>query len=1264
MADIKLYSFNVRGLRDKLKRKIIFHHLKDKYPHGIYLLQETHSSLDIENEWKKQWGGDIYFSHGLTDSCGVAILISPDLNIDANVVCLDDGGRILVIELHNPEFEKLTIFNVYAPTRNRLHLQLEFLNEVKEYASKLDSCNMILGGDFNTIFDVKLDKQGGSQDNCINEYTKELVALMDTYDLTDAIRVQHADRKLFTRTQRKPPVLTRIDHWLISSHLINYMKTCNVYPSIKSDHSIIFLHISNVNQQRGRGFWKFNSTLLKDPEYVNNTNNLLETLKKDTEYMNDKQLRWDYIKTEVRSYTLQYSSKKNKEKKAHKLKLEKELDNIERQIQDGMTDANIESYHSIKEELEKIAEVEAKGAILRSKVKWAEAGEKNTKYFLNLERKNASAKHVYQLQMEDGNLTTDPKTILSEQRSFYENLYSKHIEEEPDISAPFNDNIVKLTSDEANSCEGLVTEQECANSLRNMKNGKSPGCDGFTTEFYKFFWTNIKTLIVESINYSFEKGELSIDQKRGIITLIPKKDKIRTLLKNWRPISLLNTDYKILTKCLAFRLHKVLPSLIDLDQTGFIKERYIGENIRTIADIIEYTSIKNNPGLILLLDFEKAFDTISWSFIFKSLSLFNFGSDFIRWIKIIYNNTESTVINNGHTAGFFKLHRGIRQGCPVSPYLFIIAVEVMANAIRNDKCIKGIHVGDVEIKISQLADDTTVFVSNTDSVKNTLNLIEQFYKISGLKLNVDKTIVKPIGSLSNQTFDEILNLKCSYDPIHTLGVTISSDPHVIYEKNFVHRLKSFDNVLSMWHARGLSLKGKVTILKSLALPIILYPMSVLPIPEKVVELVDNMILDFMWSQRKPKVKKNVIIQNIENGGLNVPCFANMVEANRISWIKRLLDDKASKWKHILSALVEPFSIQDFTENYLDEATIEKIPIPFYEQIYRLWNKARTEPKRIDEIMEQIIWNNKFIQVPAHPKSKLLKPIVWHDLYKAGIVKVKHLFDAKLQRVDLLQFCKDNNVKHNFLQVLQVQKAIPKSWVNMINCMSQQYNTVQLRGDANLQFIIGEGKLNISKMTTKKIYNNLILLKYERPTALNRWIETIQIDERDWPLIFTQPYICTRETKLQTFQYKILHRIIPCRKWLFVQKVIDSPYCTLCNGNNVDDIVHRFVECHRVKQFWISLEKWWETAFKYNIQLTKKHIIFGYYYDNVHFVKLNYIILLAKWYIQGQINMDHFFDFYDFLIVLKSHLITEKYVCTLNNQPHKFDNRWSDVLDLL
>ena len=176
--------------------------------------------------------------------------------------------------------------------------------------------------------------------------------------------------------------------------------------------------------------------------------------------------------------------------------------------------------------------------------------------------------------------------------------------------------------------------------------------------------------MIRSLNHAYETGQLSITQKRGVIKLIPKKDAEPYYIKNWRPLTLLNCDYKIATKAIANRLKNVIRNLINSDQTGFTKCRFIGENIRLIDSIICFAKEKNIPGLLLFLDFEKAFDTLEWPFIMKTLQYFGFGPSILSWIKCFNSNIESCVLNNGWTANFFEIQRGVRQGCPLSPYLF------------------------------------------------------------------------------------------------------------------------------------------------------------------------------------------------------------------------------------------------------------------------------------------------------------------------------------------------------------------------------------------------------------------------------------------------------------------------------------------------------------------------------------------------------------------------------------------------------------------
>lgn len=182
-----------------------------------------------------------------------------------------------------------------------------------------------------------------------------------------------------------------------------------------------------------------------------------------------------------------------------------------------------------------------------------------------------------------------------------------------------------------------------------MKNDKSPGADGFTAEFFKYFWPDLKYFVIRAINKSYEIGELSSINKLGIITCIPKQDKPKQFLKNWRPITLLTVVYKIATGCIAERINFFLDKLISNDQTGFVKGRFIGENIRLVYDIMNYTERKQIPGLIMLIDFEKAFDSVSWKFIFEILEYFNFGKSIKKMDRSIlqqYNFMHYTKWHN------------------------------------------------------------------------------------------------------------------------------------------------------------------------------------------------------------------------------------------------------------------------------------------------------------------------------------------------------------------------------------------------------------------------------------------------------------------------------------------------------------------------------------------------------------------------------------------------------------------------------------------
>lgn len=259
-------------------------------------------------------------------------------------------------------------------------------------------------------------------------------------------------------------------------------------------------------------------------------------------------------------------------------------------------------------------------------------------------------------------------------------------------------------------------------ALKNTKNNKSPGLDGIPYEFYKFFWNDIGEYLLASLNYSYEQGQLSINQRQGVISLLPKGKKDTLYLTNWRPITLLCTDYKLVSKVIASRLKQTLTHIINASQTGFVSGRYIGENINTILQIIELTEDENIPGLIMSADFSQAFDNLDWDYLDRVLKYFNFGESFRKWVKLFNTNISAVVNVNGWFTNYFNIKQGARQGDPIAAYLFIICAELLGHSIRTSENINGINIGHYTYTISQFADDKVIFLDGTKLSLKTLAL--------------------------------------------------------------------------------------------------------------------------------------------------------------------------------------------------------------------------------------------------------------------------------------------------------------------------------------------------------------------------------------------------------------------------------------------------------------------------------------------------------------------------------------------------------------
>ncbi|MES9884827.1 MAG: reverse transcriptase domain-containing protein, partial [Sedimenticola sp.] len=749
--DIQIGTLNVKGLGAANKRAQVFQWLKDK-KYSICLLQETHFTAANKIQWEREWGHMAYLSGNYTNKEGVGILISPDLTYTITDYSEIVVGRLqaLTININDNDY---IIMNVYGPNNDNISLY----EKMEDYINEHEGENLIIGGDFNTVLDPDIDKKNGQQ-GTHRQTRNKLKHIINTYTLCDIWRIQNPNSRKYTwHSNTRPTIFCRLDYFLVSESILNRGSNCKISFGYKSDHSMVSFKLQVTNVSRGPGYFKLNNSLLIDSEYTQLIRqSIVETARINSE-ANSNTL-WEIIKGNVRNETISYATRKKKNDKSRENNIQKQIDTLEVELANDPSNSDITTQiQNNRIELENIYEQRVNGMRLRSKAEWIEGAEKNEKLYKNLEKQNSECKTILSLNV-NGQTITDQSDILIEEMKYYEKLYTKRDTLETRHNFFPDNNINKLSNLDKQTCEGLLTEYECSSAVKDMKNNKSPGSDGLTIEFYKIFWNDIKLHLLNSLNYSFETGNLTTLQKQGIITLLPKKDKELSLLSNWRPISLLNVDYKIATKSIANRLKKVVQTLIDGSQTGFIKGRYIGENIRLLFESIEFLNETDSPGLLFFADFEKAFDSVDHNYMLNTLKYFNLGDDFIKWVNLFYSDARSCVSNNGHLSDFFTIGRGVRQGCPLSPYLFIIAIEILSKAIQNDNDIQGVNIHNHIIKNTMFADDATFFTDGTEhSFKKLVEIIDEFGKISGLLLNIKKSIILRVGSLSQSQIHYLPN---------------------------------------------------------------------------------------------------------------------------------------------------------------------------------------------------------------------------------------------------------------------------------------------------------------------------------------------------------------------------------------------------------------------------------------------------------------------------------------------------------------------------
>ena len=670
------------------------------------------------------------------------------------------------------------MINIYnANTETEQVKVLQDLNDLLDQVDFTQGKRIVFGGDFNLFFDDTCDAKGGKP-SLKQKSIAKLIKIFEIYDLCDIWRIRNSKKKVFTFRQHQFSGLIqrRLDYFFISNEIQELVNETKILPALYTDHSPVLISISEKSELiKGPGLWKFNNSLVSDQNYVLQLKchiaKLLAELDNDESF--DDQTKWEFLKYEIRNFTIKFCKAHKKIEKEKIQNLEKTLNTLENKLDNPL---NQKLYNDCKTELEFIYNKIAEGIRVRSKCAWYEEGEKSSKFFLNLEKYNATKTQIKKLLVNDSEITEQNK-ILHEIKNYFENLFQKKNLNSQEKCDNFLSRLhtTRLDNNQVVNCDEDIKESELHEALIGMGNNKSPGNDGLTKEFYETFWEEIKDSFLKSVKVSKEKKCLSVSQRQAVIKLIEKKEKDKRFIENWRPISLLNVDYKMISKVLASRMKETLSHLVTFHQTAYVKNRFIGESGRLISDILEMTEKLNLEGFIVAMDLEKAFDSVSHLFLISSLKRFGFGKNFIDWIQILINKQESCVLNAGTTTSYFQLCRGTRQGDPISPYLFILVLEILFIIIKSNKKIKGIEIFDHCYLYTAYADDTTFFLKDKESIKELIKMFALFSNFSGLKPNFSKCEIAGIGVLKSVKV-AVCGMKCvdlTKETLKIVGVNFS-----------------------------------------------------------------------------------------------------------------------------------------------------------------------------------------------------------------------------------------------------------------------------------------------------------------------------------------------------------------------------------------------------------------------------------------------------------------------------------------------------------
>ena len=833
-----------------------------------------------------------------------------------------------------------------------------------------------MGGDWNLTLNFNIDNQGYNEPGKPRS-ARRLKELMGIHLFKDVYRRQHPNRRRFTweREGDGPRKRSRIDFFLTTQTVANNVLNTDIMPITSlSDHSMISMQFDMSRIREGKGLWKLSPRYLKMLVY----RNLVRRVFYETYgmyYLNDRgesfiihcsnREREEFFNESVEYITnlpISIDPHRMLEVLLNNIRVESqafekaiqekefyELNRIQKQLSE-LVDQNDrrELKIRLREEYREILEEKTREIFMLRNERWVREGEKLNPSFFALGKQVAAQRYLPELLIDRENgegerLTTNQTEIESEITKFYANLYKSE-----QGSFEYQEKFLSYikcsldNSDREELCKE-VTKKEILIIIKSFSRNRTPGLDGLPIEFYLENWNIIADDFVEIAKYIIANKILSKTQRKGIITITPK-DGDKKLLKNWRPISLLCVDYKIISKILARRMQFCLENVIDKNQYCSVPGGSIVNCNMFIRDITYFVNNENMEAAFFKVDWHKAFDMVNLEFLFKVMGKMGFGDEFISLIKMLYNNIESAMLINNHIGNYFPLTRSVRQGCPLSMILYTIYQEPFFAAIRENTKIDSLVLPDHSIvKAIGYADDTNIIIKSDKSLIEVDRIITEFeYATKSLVNRNHKSKIFGMGKWANKTDWSVTWCSIDKDVCNILGIFHCNNYLDSVKLNWTNIYCKIESHVRILNSRKLDLFQRASYVNTCILSKAWYLAHIYPLYNDVYVKVKKVIFKYIWIGNYEPVKRATVCMEKDIGGLGV--FEFMAKANSIivnSFLRSYILEKGNQG--LISYYCQN-RMRHLIPRDCHSPMIYRSPSPYYEYIMSLINKCKDSLK--------------------------------------------------------------------------------------------------------------------------------------------------------------------------------------------------------------------------------------------------------------------------------------------------------------------------------